>query len=137
MKLVLALAVIFSMLLTACSPAPIKTSELAGNWQLASFTGNETLQVQGDEPITLNFDSTKQSINGFAGCNRYFGQYDLSDGKLSFSKMGMTKMLCQENNEIELYFMEQLKSVAGAQIRSGKLQLTSSNGDVLLELTRG
>lgn len=89
-------------------------------------------------PVTLNFstDGGQRRANGFSGCNRFTGTYDLTDGKLSFGPLAGTRMACAPGagSALEQPFLQGLGAIekTGVQMRPPKeLQLTLKSGDVL------
>src|SRR5438128_10325 len=69
-------------------------------WELTAWTDANgqpralPAHGEGGQPITLDFstESGRRRANGFSGCNRYTGPYDLKDGKLSFGPLAGTRM---------------------------------------------
>ena len=45
---------------------------------------------------TLSFNEDNQ-ISGSAGCNQYFGSYELKEGSFTVTGIGATKKMCAEN----------------------------------------
>jgi heat shock protein HslJ len=90
------------------------------------------------EPITLNLSTAngQRRANGFAGCNRFMGTYDLNGGKLSFGPLAGTRMACATGpgSALETPFLDGLASIekTGVQMRPPQqLQITLKNGDVM------
>ncbi|NDJ26395.1 MULTISPECIES: META domain-containing protein [unclassified Campylobacter] len=53
----------------------------------------DELEYKAQERPNINF--SKGKFNGFAGCNRFFGEFSLDKNKLSIAEnSGSTKMLC-------------------------------------------
>ena len=44
----------------------------------------------------IQFQSGRR-IAGHGGCNRFFGSYSQSNGRLTFGPLGSTKMMCPQN----------------------------------------
>ncbi|MFC2032324.1 DUF4382 domain-containing protein [Chloroflexota bacterium] len=68
------------------------------NWILQSYgeTGNLT-DVLADTEITAEFVSAEGTVKGSAGCNSYFGSYEVEDSQLSIpGPVGATAMYCVE-----------------------------------------
>lgn len=89
--------------------------------------------------LTLIVNKEENSVNGFSGCNRYFGSYSLNQNKISFSKIGATKMFCANaiQNETEQKFLEALSKTNTYQIsKSGTIELFDENNKKLLVLTQ-
>ncbi len=114
-------------------------------WQLAGWASadGKTRPVPansgaGGEPITLNFSTQggQRKTNGFSGCNRFTGTYDLNDGKLSFGPLASTRMACApgSGSTLEQPFLQGLADIArtGVQMQPPQqLQITLKNGDVM------
>jgi heat shock protein HslJ len=118
-------------------------------WQLTSWAnaGGKTQPVPatpgapsgaGGEPITLNFSTQggQRKTNGFSGCNRFTGTYDLSGGRLSFGPLASTRMACAPGpgSTLEQPFLQGLADIAktGVQMQTPQqLQITLKNGDVM------
>ena len=81
------------------------------------------------EPITLNFTTTQVSdevykINGHAGCNYFFGQYEAANGKIKFSDCGMTRRMCDEvTNKLEQQISVILETANTYKLEKGKVIL--------------
>jgi len=113
-------------------------------WQLTSWINADgkarpvpTAGTDG-EPITLNLSTAngQRKANGFAGCNRFMGTYDLNGGKLSFGPLAGTRMACASGpgSALETPFLDGLASIekTGVQMRPPRqLQITLKNGDVM------
>ena len=113
-------------------------------WQLTSWINADgkarpvpTAGTDG-EPITLNLSTAngQRRANGFAGCNRFMGTYDLNGGKLSFGPLAGTRMACASGpgSALETPFLDGLASIekTGVQMRPPQqLQITLKNGDVM------
>lgn len=72
-------------------------SELFGKkWYLTTLYG-KTLKLSLEETPYLLFDAKESRVNGFAGCNRFFGSIELKENnRLRFSGVGATRMACQD-----------------------------------------
>ena len=89
-------------------------------------------------PITLNFSTQggQRKANGFSGCNRFTGTYDLAGGKLSFGPLASTRMACAPGpgSALEQPFLQGLADIekTGVQMQPPQqLQITLKNGDVM------
>jgi heat shock protein HslJ len=120
-------------------------------WQLTSWTNadGKTRPVTpgpagaaagstGTAPITLNFStlSGQRKANGFSGCNRFTGTYDLAGGELSFGPLASTRMACAAGpgSALEQPFLQGLADIekTGVQMQPPQqLQITLKNGDVM------
>src|ERR1700733_8588422 len=120
-------------------------------WQLTSWTNadGKTRPVPsspagsaggsaGGAPITLNFSTQggQRKTNGFSGCNRFTGTYDLIDGKLSFGPLAGTRMACAPGpgSALEQPFLQGLTDIQKTGVQTQppqQLQITLKNGDVM------
>ena len=67
-------------------------------WVLESYGGPGNLKaVLADTEITAEFVSSERTVKGSAGCNSYFGSYELEGSQLSIpGPIGATEMYCAE-----------------------------------------
>jgi heat shock protein HslJ len=75
-------------------------------WRLVEIQGKPLSRKQNDKkPIQFKLNSAENRVNGFAGCNSFWGSYTLQDGnRITFSKMASTLMACTDLHiETELY----------------------------------
>ncbi len=87
-----------------CGGGVLPPAELAGtNWSFVSIGG---VPVAADRPTSLAFDGAK--LSGSAGCNRFSGSYESTDGTLTAGPLMATEMACpgagmtQENGFFDL-----------------------------------
>lgn len=83
-----------------------------GIWNVAKL--REEPFVQGTK-LTLSFEDGR--VSGSAGCNTYFGDYEVSKGTLKVGPLGMTKKLCSP----EIMAQEALFSKFLASVDSFKI----------------
>ena len=96
------------------------SSSLSGQWSLSSLNGSG---YSGDR-ITLQFSDSSR-VNGFSGCNRYFGSSSKSNGNLSFGSLGSTKKLCRnsQSNQVESAYLNGLRQVRSYRLNGNQLIL--------------
>jgi heat shock protein HslJ len=82
-------------------------------------------------PLTLTLDEAQKKISGFAGCNRFFGGYELNQSTLKFGNTGSTKMFCQDKSEIESNYFKALGEVQSFKSENEKLFLLSGEKIIL------
>ncbi|GAB4163471.1 MAG: hypothetical protein Fur0021_38610 [Candidatus Promineifilaceae bacterium] len=64
-------------------------------WQLTTFVSGEAASsLLADTQITAVF--MQGQVSGMAGCNRYFGSYEIDGETLTISPLGSTRMACAE-----------------------------------------
>ena len=127
---VLALPVI----LAACAANNSSSAKVVAESDLAThnwvLTKVDNKAVELPEPFKApNLElSTDMSANGHSGCNRYFGQAELKDGKLRIEKMGMTMMACPDPAmEMERVMSSTLMEWSDASVTGNELTLTNAN----------
>ena len=98
-------------------------------WQLKTLNGNA---INHERPLTLNFDDSR--LNGYAGCNSFFGSYvGSNDGVFSTGAIGATKMACGgERDQIEQQFLKGLSQAKQFALSREQLHLLDENRKILL-----
>jgi heat shock protein HslJ len=77
-----------------------------------------------DKQPHILLDPAQKQATGFAGCNNFFGSYELDGSSLTFGPMGATRMACPDlETGLEMSVFEALEST-----RNWK----KSDGDLLL-----
>ncbi|MFY8327169.1 MULTISPECIES: META domain-containing protein [unclassified Pseudoalteromonas] len=105
-----------------CSSTGTVTSEQLKytKWQLSRVDG---LAIPASYSASLSFIEALQ-VNGFAGCNKFFGEGDLTNNQLSINKLGMTRKSCGEQlDQFEQQLLDSLKQGAQIQLQSQQLIL--------------
>lgn len=117
--------------LAACGGA----STIAGDplddtsWILADYGG--TGPIPGTT-ITATFEDGQ--VNGSAGCNSYFGSYQVSGDNITMGEVASTLMACMDPEgvmEQETTFMEFLTDAQTFRLTDGQLQIFRSDGEAL------
>jgi heat shock protein HslJ len=129
-----------SLLVAGCGESA-QTSDLEDiKWVLESYgeQGNLTPVIEGTR-ITATFESAEKQVRGSAGCNSYFGGYEINDG-LSITTLAHTEMYCMDPEgvmEQETEYLKLLGTAESYRIQDGKLQIDCGNQLVLIysELT--
>ncbi len=69
---------------------------------LMTLAEGELVPSELKEPVTIMFNSEEKSVNGYSGCNRFFGGYTLEGDKITFGNVGCTRMMCDPiSNDVE------------------------------------
>ena len=87
-------------------------------WKLTHLNGKEVVLNYPENEIFMFFNGTEKKVNGRAACNRYFGNYEITDTKITFSSIGATRMACPGN--LEAIFLKTLEAVKSFKILSDK-----------------
>lgn len=119
--------------LVACTP---ERSDIAGDrgssalenveWTLIELEGTALAAAAGGTP-TLSLSSKDQSVRGFAGCNRFFGGYELNGDGLRLAGLAATRMACPDMS-VEAAVMKALEETATWKIDGRKLELFDATG---------
>lgn len=94
-------------------------------WKLETLEGKTISALQGsDKEIGFTLNEKENRITGYAGCNNFFGTYNLEDGdRISFSALGATKMACPDKAFNESEFLDIFGLVDNYRITGDKLEL--------------
>ncbi len=130
------LLTVLAFIFAACakpSSAPLEDT----TWILESYgeQGN-LLTVLEETEITATFGSADKRVNGLAGCNNYFGDYELSENKLTFLVMSHTEMYCMEPEgamEQETQYLKTLNNAESYLVEGGEWSILA--GDQILIYT--
>jgi len=124
--------------LSSCVPRPnypqqqrpsTVNNAMSGRWFLTSLNNSG---YQGPR-ITLQF-SNDNRINGFAGCNNYFGPANTgTNGNISLGRIASTRMLCpsQQNNRLESNYLNALRGVQSYQLNGNRLVLSGPSAHLV------
>jgi heat shock protein HslJ len=135
-SMLLTLTAVTAIALAACAaqePAPA----LAGRtWVLQSYGQQDDPQgvIEGTE-VTATFDSGEGQVTGSAGCNHYFGSYELKGSELSIGPLASTEMWCESPEGVmdqEMAYLAALGAAETAEVQGAELRIFSSGGQVLL-----
>ena len=133
-KLSVILLVLLAIGLVACKGGAVAFEDR--EWLLESYGEPGSVQpvIEGSE-ITATFDSAKHEVRGSAGCNSYFGDYEVDNCGLSIPLLGNTEMYCLEPEgvmEQEEQYLQSFRLAESYEIEDGKLRLTYSDCSVLV-----
>ena len=101
-------------------------------WTMESYGEPGNLKtIMADTVITAEFVSTEDTIEGSAGCNHYFGGYEIKGGRLSIPEpIAVTEMYCMEPEGImdqEQEYLTILRLAESYEIDDGELNIDCGN----------
>ena len=135
-------ALCIAMLLVSCmkqaTPPPgAGPATIEGiQWYLTEVGGSPVSPMAGDKQPHILLDPAEKQATGFAGCNTFFGRYELDGSSLTFGQMGATRMACPDlETGLEASVFEALESTRKWKIEGGDLLLFEANG-VLARFSR-
>lgn len=91
---------LFSLLLFAACTARIQDMTTEKDiiqdtyWMLVSLEGEDVQGPIDTRTAYVRFEEGKNKVNGYTGCNDFFGNYELNDDKVQLSGIGTTRMMC-------------------------------------------
>jgi heat shock protein HslJ len=95
-------------------------------WALVELHGQAPGTTAGNRPPTLQLATEANRAAGFAGCNRFTGQYKLDGPQLRFSQLAMTRMACTAGMDVELQYAGALAATRSYRFADGTLELSDS-----------
>ena len=106
---------------------------VATQWRLTQLGGELVDNPAGASAVGLQLQAQNSRATGFAGCNRMFGGYALSNDTLRFEQMGATKMACMENPRMQLEqrYLDMFSNVQRWKITGNTLELLDGSGQSL------
>ena len=121
------LAGILSYTLSGCvdsSAVDIQLSET--KWLLKKIDGKVITIPEIQKPVFIQFLQQENQVNGFAGCNSFFGTYGLNEEKITIGPLGSTRKMCPDmKTEDELFKI--LNEVDGYEINGNILFLKTGD----------
>lgn len=90
-----------------CSPET-HADLLNVRWKLLEVDGKDVTTAKGHTGAHLIFSSAESRIHGNAGCNNFFGQYQVDGEQLVISGVGSTMMACPDGMDTEQAFLSAL-----------------------------
>jgi len=92
------------------------------------------MRLDDTTEMYVQFEADGQ-VSGNAGCNRFFGSYELLDEKLAIGPLGATRMACPEPAmSFEITLLELLQSSTTAVTANERLALRNNQGDTIVRL---
>lgn len=130
------IALVFTAMLPgALSAAPIGPEDV--EWRLLMLGDMPAPTLPGGRQVHLLLDSAQKKAAGFAGCNRFFGTYELDGPALGFGPLAATRMACPDaESALEAGFLDALARTRDWKITAGELLLVD-DATVLARLAAG
>ena len=134
---------IVAVALTACTDVKVPFMSSAKTESSSSTSSSTPVfaslkeQLNGREFVIVTEGFNKKAsigfqgdrVYGFSGINRYFGEYQVSGGKLVFGEFGLTRMGgSQEEMTKELQFLDLLRKNKSIKLSGDTLTLLSTEG---------
>jgi heat shock protein HslJ len=120
------IAATLALLLSGCAGG----NPLAGTeWELRTFRGEPL--ILGTE-FTLSFEQGE--VRGAAGCNSYFGEYQVAGESIEIQQVAQTEMACLEPEglmEQETRLLNALREVSEFRLLEDRLELILRDGGTM------
>lgn len=115
-----------------CGPRHSEATLENTDWELTRLGGKPAQLGAGGREVSMTVVGEGRRVQGFGGCNRFAGGYELDGKRLKFKQMAGTMMACKEGMEQEAAFLKALESTASWEIRGKHLELFDADGVLLL-----
>lgn len=115
--------------------AKLSSSLTETHWKLLSLYGKPVNLGAGEKELFMLLSHKKSSVNGFSGCNHFFGRYNVSNEQLSFSQLGSTRKMCRQTMEQEQKFLKVLSLSNHYKIISQKIILYNKDKQLIAEFS--
>ena len=125
-----------AMLLVSCMkpavPPPADAAGIEGiQWYLTEVGGAPVSPMADGKQPQILLDPAQKQATGFAGCNHFFGSYELDGPSLTFGAIGSTRMACPDlETGLETSVFEALENTSQWKKSDGELLLL--DGDAVL-----
>ncbi|MEJ2385323.1 MAG: YbaY family lipoprotein, partial [Xanthomonadales bacterium] len=90
-------------------------------WKLVEVAGNPVTTPENQREAHMVLAIEESRVQGNAGCNRFFGSYEVDGDSVSFSQTGSTMMACPEGMDTEKAFLAALEKVDRYEIEGQTL----------------
>lgn len=108
---------------------PSQPIALEGIWNLVSLDNQPILS---ESEITAEFAEGR--VNGSAGCNSYFADYQLDNTQLNIETIGSTKRACPDDlMKQESTYLSLLDRAESAAVVDNVLTIKTVEGDLVFE----
>ena len=120
--------IIIAMLLASCMkktppPSGAEAPDIEGiQWFLTEVGGSPVSPMADDKQPHILLDPAQKQATGFAGCNNFFGGYELDGYSLKFGPVGSTRMACPDlEMSLETEVFKALDQTREWKVQDGEL----------------
>ncbi len=86
------------------------------------------MKLEEDNGLYVQFE-TDGTLRGYAGCNRFFGSYELAGNSIRIDSLGITRMACPSQiMSFEISFIEALQSATTVARANMRIALRNDQG---------
>lgn len=92
-------------------------------WKLVELRGQPVPKLEREPHLILKAEGGR--VNGFGGCNRFTGSYNLDEAasRIGFGQIASTMMACPSGMEVEKAFHDVLRTVDNYSLNGDRLTL--------------
>ena len=107
-------------------------------WVLASIDGQPLpSEVVAFAVFTPGLEGQENSLNGNAGCNGFFGSYEVEDNQLTVGSLGVTQSTCAlPIMEVENNFLAALQGAQAFETLLDRLSISTDSGTLAFRADR-
>jgi heat shock protein HslJ len=143
MKLIsksLVLSLSLGLILTACtsnSSTSVKLEDLqTPRWILTSIDDKDLKLKKNQKAPSINVDEVSMA-SGFSGCNHYFAELHMRNGRIKMSNMNSTMKLCMKpQNDLETLITQSLTGWSKVSIDEGIMTLANKDHKLVFHAKR-
>jgi uncharacterized lipoprotein NlpE involved in copper resistance/heat shock protein HslJ len=103
---------------------------LETRWELTAIGDSPVPALKGRDQPWLQLRRELGRMQGFSGCNRLMGAYEVAAGGLRLKDIATTRMYCVGSMDLEQAIVGALPAVTGYRIDGIELELTGPTGVV-------
>lgn len=101
------------------------------HWILVRLRDRAILPDIGNSQVYIRLLPQGNMMEGFGGCNRVRGHYEMGGEDIRFTSLTRTRKVCPERMEKEEAFIKALEMATKWNIAGESLELRSNSGEVL------
>lgn len=96
-------------------------------WTLRSLNNKKVVIPESAKEVYVLFKSDGNQVEGFGGCNNFYGSFKRNKDKIELGQMASTDMFCESTMETESDFLKALGAAKKIKISGNKLSLYDSS----------
>ncbi len=97
-------------------------------WTLVALN-DEELEIEREERRPyFSLHAEQNRMDGFTGCNRMFGDFEIDGTQISFGPIGATRMACMETGDLEQDFLKAMEAARSFFLENAELELYDARG---------
>ncbi|GAB2477602.1 hypothetical protein GCM10011375_19810 [Hymenobacter qilianensis] len=127
------LILLLFLLFSACTTVretPPDASLRNTRWVLRTLAATPINTLESSQEIYLQLNATTNQLDGYAGCNRYFGRFEQPTATtLRLLNIGSTRMFCEARQQLETNYLKALQDASRFEIQGNTLRLYAEKSD--------